>query len=150
MIRAATKEDIAAIMPLAHDFHTSVGSGHGAWRPDKAQEFVEWAAINDKGLCLVHCDDDGKIDGYLTAIVGPMLWDPDYIVCVETTMWVAEDSRGKGAASGLIAAMVDHARESKCKAVTLCATNRNSPDVAAAIYKKRGFELLESQYSMEF
>ena len=93
--------------------------------------WIERATPDDEGCSFV-VERDSRFDGLVSCFVAN---DPATVFLI--AMWVAAELRGTGVANGLVARVVDWARDHRAERVCLSVEPDN--ERAARLYEKYGF-----------
>jgi GNAT superfamily N-acetyltransferase len=107
-IRVGTSADLKRVAPLMKKYralHTEWDAAQYALKPDADKIFQRWLGpvTEDPRSILILAEDDGRLVGYLTAIVEK---DMPIFVCDEFALikglWVEPDVRGRGVARAMV------------------------------------------------
>jgi L-amino acid N-acyltransferase YncA len=135
IIRDAKHDDLPAILEIHNDAirtTTAIWDEHEVDLADRREWF---AARRSAGLPVLVADVDGRAIGFAT--YGPWRPKTGYRFTVENSVYVHPDHRGRGAATALLSALIEHARDGDVHAIIagIEATNAGS----IALHEKFGF-----------
>lgn len=148
-IREATQADTVRVLPLARQFHFAARLKRFATFEDSTDGWINWldrCIDGVDGLCCV-AEDEGRIIGFCTAVVGAAFWNPAVRFVQETAVWVDEEHRGKGAGTGLVVAIEEWAERMGCDMVAAGASQGlKNPKDMRRVLTGRGYQLEERHY----
>lgn len=142
MIREAQKGDIPAI----------VGMGCEFWQFSPYQVPADPASIE---AFAEHClsesllfvlEIDGRAEGFIAGVIGPVMGNMDYNVCTESAWWVNPEHRKGLRGIRLKNALKERAREKGADFVAMAYMETSMPAVISKIYEMQGMEKAESLY----
>jgi GNAT superfamily N-acetyltransferase len=143
MIRAYQDKDLKSVLLMARKFYSS--SGYESVIPfddNSASQMIE--ASSAQGMCFV-AESNGELVGFVLGMAFPSMVNKYHLVGAEMAWWVDPDHRGVGV--NLLSAIENAARENGVKIWSMVALEALNPDVAEAIYLRRGYEKTERTYS---
>ena len=143
MIRAYESKDLLSVIKMAQKFYSTTGyESVIPFDDDSASVMINAAA--DQGMCFV-AEKDGELVGFVLGLAFPSMVNREYLIGAEMAWWVDPEHRGIGTA--LLSAIESAARSQGVKIWSMVALESSSPDVAEAIYLRRGYEKTERTYS---
>lgn len=147
-VREGTKPDILAIMPMVRAYyaHTWVAK-FSPWDFERIGRLV-LEHVSDEDKVLLLCFESGSPIpiGFLTAVNIQSFWNEAVSMAHETAMWVAPESKGKGAGTALFSAYQDWAQGQGCDVIVTAAAQSMSPKMTGRLYRKFGFDPVERVY----
>ena len=147
MIRLATINDIAGILPLAVKFiEYSPLSGKTFINYGDLSDTLSMMISEDKQACWVMVVE-GKIVGMSGAMIFPFYANRDYQIAQELFWYVAEEHRGNG--KQLLNAMENWSTSRGAKALHMISLETDSAKAMDRYYKRSGFNPIEHTYSKE-
>ena len=150
MVRAATKDDIPALVSMGLGFHSqadlnSVGLGYDAVSLEKYCHFLLGLEVAEIFLAEV----DGEIVGSISGIIHPWFLDYGETMAIEQWWWVNPDERGKTTGIRLYEALQTWAKSMGATKMIMVGLETGNAGKMANTYKRMGFSLLESHYLKE-
>lgn len=141
MIRQATVDDIQACVEMSRAFwkHTAYTD---AFDENHVESMVCLAL--DCQLLLV-LEIDGSVEGFAAAISQPLLANAAVIQVTELAYWINKAHRGCYGLV-LIHELEQAAKDRGAAYINMIAMESSSPDVAEAIYKRCGYQKIETTY----
>ncbi len=136
MIRAATHNDLGALLLLSEQMHTESGYRRYPFAIEKMAALFS-GLINGQG-CLFVADDDGTLVGMMAGYCEES-WFTTARVAGEYGVYVVPESRGGGHAVGLIAMFRDWALEQGADLIQMGITTGITTERTAALYERLGF-----------
>lgn len=109
--------------------------------PWHVRKMVELAAANDLLLVLERA---GGVHGFVAAIAQPLLGNGSCLQVTELGYWVDPEHRGHGL--GLLKGLERAALMVGAKYLNMIAMESSHPDIAEAIYRRRGYVKIESTW----
>lgn len=131
MIRAATMDDVPALVAFGRRFHEAAGQPFG-FDPDAAAVFAQGVIASPAGCALV--SDAGMIAGVLS----PAYCAPDWRMAIEMAWWAEKDGLA------LLRAFEAWARDAGAQEVRM--TSLASLPRADGLLKRLGYEPAEISY----
>lgn len=141
MIRAATKDDIPAIVDMGCEFWKFSPYDVEA-DPESIKAFAEFCL--DSELLFV-LDIDGP-QGFIAGITGPVMGNMDYSVCTEAAWWVNPEYRKGRNGLSLKTALRNKARDSGADFLGMAYMETSMPEQIKRIYERQGMKMAESIY----
>ena len=134
-IRDAVHDDLPAILEIHNDAIRTTTAIWDEHEVDLADRRAWFDARRSAGLPVIAAEIDGGIIGFAT--YGPWRPKTGYRFTVENSVYVHPDHRGRGAATSLLSALIEHARDDDVHAIVagIEATNAGS----IALHEKFGF-----------
>jgi L-amino acid N-acyltransferase YncA len=134
-IRAAGHDDLPAILEIHNDAIRTTTAIWDEHEVDLADRRAWFDARRSAGLPVLVAEVDGSVIGFAT--YGPWRPKTGYRFTVENSVYVHPDHRGRGAATSLLSALIEHARDREVHAIVagIEATNAGS----IALHEKFGF-----------
>jgi phosphinothricin acetyltransferase len=106
-IRPAIEADLPAILAI-YNHEIATGTAIYIDEPQNLAQRAEWfAAKRDAGLPVFTLEDEQGLAGFGT--YGPFRSQPGFRYCVEHSLYVAENRRGRGYGRQLLATLIDAA-----------------------------------------
>jgi phosphinothricin acetyltransferase len=134
-IGEARRDDISAITAiLNHAAAHTAASWHEY--PKTEAEMTEWFAARTKHHTVLAARDASGLLGY--ASYGPFRAPSGYRLTAEHSLYVREDSRGRGIGKALLAALIDKARVQGLHVLIGGIDSENS--LSIALHRAFGFE----------
>ena len=144
MIRAATHDDMPAILSMSAKFYATTSYAEWADFCPASVENVA-AMMIDTGVMLV-AEVDGRVVGMVGLVVVPFMFNNAKTAAYEVVWWVDPEVQGLGAGKALLSAIDDACKAKGCATVQMVHL-RNSPPQAAALYERLGYANTESSYT---
>ena len=143
MIRDCEKKDIPALVAMSKTFwqHTAYKSEEFK---NESVEAMLHATIKDE-LCLVY-DVNGKAEGFICGVKGPLMANFDVCIGTELAWWVNEDHRNSRGGIDLLKAIEKRAKELGIKYWNMCYMQSSMPASIKRIYESMGYKESESLY----
>lgn len=144
-VRKASAEDAAALLAIYTPYvlRTAVSF---EYEPPSAEEFLSrMERTAREGYPFLAAEEDGRIIGY--AYAGPFIRRPAYGRCAETTVYIREDRRRRGAGHALYTALEGILAEKgilnlyACVAVSEDAEDPYLTDASVRFHSREGFAL---------
>jgi L-amino acid N-acyltransferase YncA len=104
LIRPSVEPDLPAITAI---YGHAVQTGTASFElepPDQAEIALRWQAVVSAGLPWLTAERDGAVLGY--AYAGPFRPRPAYRFCVENSIYVDAQARGRGVGAWLLAELM--------------------------------------------
>lgn len=144
MIRAATLDDVPAIVAMSERFYATTS-------------YCEWAdfcpeTVANLATTLVHdhvmlvADVSGKVAGMVGLFVAPHMFNVNRRGAYEVVWWVEPEAQGAGVGKALLAAIEPACRAKGADAIQMVHL-ASSPPQASAIYERMGYRHTESSYT---
>jgi L-amino acid N-acyltransferase YncA len=146
IVRKATAEDLPAILAMSRKFYAT--TSYAALTPMSDDTVIALALMMmDTGVLLV-AEVDGVVVGMVALMVLPFLFNHAIKTAHEVAWWVDPVERASGAGIALMRALERECRAAGCKAIQMICLP-NSPDGAAAVYRRLGYAHTESCWTKE-
>ncbi len=143
-VRAATADDVAAIVEMSERFYATTSYVEVAeFCPHSVEDIV--ALLIDTGVMLL-AEEGGAVVGMVGLAVAPFPFNNAVINACEVVWWVKPEAQGNGAGKALLAAIEPACREKGVGLIQMIHL-ASSPPQAAAIYERMGYKPTESSYS---
>lgn len=107
-LRDAVVADLPAITAIYEDEVLHGTATFELTPPDAAEMAERLAAVEALGLPWLTAESDGRVVGY--AYLAPFRLRPAYRYCVELSVYIAPDTRGRGVGRALMQALIERAR----------------------------------------
>lgn len=146
LVRPAAETDIPRLIELGRHFYEQT-----AYRrvPYSEKGAAGWYRLMlDHGLLFVATDDEALV-GVIGGMSSPFLINPEHGVGTELLMWVEPEYRKSGAATALMDAIEAAAKDLGLTYWSMMCLEAVQPDVAANLYKRRGYTLAEHTFVKE-
>lgn len=141
MIRSATKNDIPACVEMAREFWQYMPYDE-EYEAERTTEMFELALSYN--LLLVF-DKDGKAEGFIAGVMGPLLASTKAQMAIELAYWINPAHRGVGVQ--LLRSFEKAAKEQGAKYCSMMAMEGSNPEIAERIYTKLGYAKTETSYT---
>lgn len=141
MIRPATFNDIPIILSWSHKFVQEIPHPIEADEPsieDTLSQLIE----SDDGCLIVSRDGQSAIGG----MIFPYHFNKAHLAAQELFWWVDEKDRKNGLGKKLLKGFSDWAAEKGATTLHMIALSNASHDHVENLYKKHGFDRLETTY----
>ena len=147
-IRNATEHDVLDIVLAVKQFCKEVP--HPAWgKFDSNKVSVLFGQLIESEYGFVHMAlHDDEVVGGLVAVVNEMPIN-SYLVAQELMLWIDPDHRNGKTAPKMIEEYVNWAREKGCKFVRLSEIDSVLNGKAGILFKRKGFDPVETAYVKE-
>ena len=144
MIRRATVQDYPAILVMSREFwlETAYDDPH-----DDEHVLFMIKMADDHDLLFV-VDIDHQVEGFVAGLNIPLLGNKSVTCVTELAYWINPAARGRHGL-GLIRALEKGAKAVGAKYINMIAMESSKPEVAAAIYARRGYRKVETTYSKQ-
>ncbi|MFC4728800.1 GNAT family N-acetyltransferase [Coralloluteibacterium thermophilus] len=143
MIRAATHDDIPAIVEMGRKFYAT--TSYPSFAPFNPESVAALARMMiDTGVLLVA--DEGELVGMAGLVVCPFMFNADVLAAHEVMWWVDPDAQGRGTGKALLSAIEPACRARGVGAIQMVHLH-NSPPQAAVLYERLGYRHSESSYT---
>lgn len=144
MIRAATHDDMPAILRMSAKFYATTSYAEWADFCPASVENVA-AMMIDTGVMLV-AEVDGRVVGMVGLVVVPFMFNNAKTGAHEVVWWVEPEAQGHGIGKALLKAIDGACRSKGCDIVQMLHL-ANSPPQAAALYLSDGYKPTESLFT---
>jgi len=135
-IRPTEARDLAAIGQVyAHHVINGVATFETD-PPDAAMWQARWDAVRQNGLPFLTATLDGRVAGY--AYCAPWKGRPAYRQTVESSIYLAPDSVGRGIGGALLDALLDECARSEVREVIAVVVDFDA-EASLALHRSRGF-----------
>lgn len=138
MIRHACPEDIPAIVELGSRMHQESKYAASPFCPEKCATLAADLIRSEAG-CLLACETNGKIIGFLAGGTGEQ-WFSQQRIAFEYALYIAPLHRGGSGGARLIKAFIQWAEKQGAAVITMGITTRIHQARTAEFYLKMGFE----------
>jgi ribosomal protein S18 acetylase RimI-like enzyme len=142
-IRMATLEDLPSIMEMGEKFYAE--SPYSQIKPFNYDGMAVYAKslIEDHYMLLATKDEEpvGMAASYMT----PLPINPDIYIATEVVFWVDPEYRGTSIAIRLMLALED-AVDTEAPDAKFMSSLSTSPPVTHKLYKKLGYDVVETAY----
>ncbi|NJK31132.1 MAG: GNAT family N-acetyltransferase [Deltaproteobacteria bacterium] len=149
MIREATPEDTPRLLVLAKAFHYAARLKRFAAFEESVESWAAWIDSCTERLdavCLLSEDDEGRVQGFATAVLTGAFWNPAVRFVQETALWVDPEARGKGHGSQLLSAVEEWARKQGVQLAAAGASQGCQPKAMRRMLERSGYALEERMY----
>jgi len=147
--REATLGDIPQLVEHGEEFwtHTIYFRKGRPYSKDTVCDLCEWL-INGGGFIVVLADDNDSVRGFGLVVVTPFIFDQSFTSALELAYYIAPEARGHFGVA-LMKQMEKKAREMGASFMSMITMEDSSPEVAAAVYERLGYEKNEVVYTKE-
>jgi phosphinothricin acetyltransferase len=135
IVREATIDDLPQILDIYNDAIVNTTAVYD-YEPHTLEMRKQWFDTKkQQGFPVFVAEEDGTICGFSS--IGPFRAWAAYKYCVENSVYVKQDQRGKGIASKLMQPLIDAAKQLGLHSIVsgIDATN----DISISLHKKFGF-----------
>lgn len=144
MIRQATIEDLRRITEMSEKFYPQTPYINLApFNPAAAANLASF--LIESGIMLV-AEVDGEVVGMVGLVLTPFPFEPELLGAYEVIWWVEPDAQARGIGWALLKAVDAAAKERGCNYVHMVCM-ANSPQAAAALYFKNGYDHTEMSFT---
>lgn len=146
VVREATEDDIAVIIPMAKSAYGNGASEVlGEFDADAVSQFVANLIANPKDSAILLARINGVPVGMLALFLMPSFLSPATVMGQEFSLWVDPEHRTHGVGSSLLMAAESWASDRAAKVLNVVAM-RDQGDLARR-FLVSGYRLLQSTYT---
>ncbi|MEF2156391.1 GNAT family N-acetyltransferase [Luteimonas sp. FXH3W] len=142
MIRAATLDDVGAIVDMARKFYATTDYANFAPFDETAMTHLV-AGLVDHVLLIA--EQDGQPVGMVGLMVSPFLFSPSQTFATEIVWWVEESARSNGVGIELLRAVEPACKQKGCTSIQMMHL-ATSPKQAGLLYQRLGYRHSETSY----
>ncbi len=147
VIRNAVLEDVPAITALCVQFHQYSGFIED-YDANSVSCIVSGLIEAEHGFVAVGVLNE-RVVGMIAGMVYPCWFNVSVKVCGELFWWCEPEARGTSMPKMLMSMMMEWAKASGCKTLTMGAIENDRVDVMARMYRSAGFRAKERTFEME-
>jgi L-amino acid N-acyltransferase YncA len=143
MIRKAMASDLDPILDMGVDF----------WREtifsepyDRSCAKLMMDSCMEKDLLAV-LEVDGKVEGFVAGVVGPVYANPNVMAGSEIAWWINSEHRNSGNGKALMKFMEQLAKKQGVKYWSMVSMESSDPEKANAMYAKAGYAKTETVWN---
>jgi GNAT superfamily N-acetyltransferase len=142
--------DIVSLVEHGEEFwtHTTYFKKGRPYNDKAVGDLCLWLITHDHGFITVLADEDNKVRGFGLVIVTPFIFDPTFTSAMELAYYIDPEVRGQYGVA-LLKEMEKTAKEQGADFMSMITMEDSSPEVAASIYNKLGYEKNEVVYTKE-
>lgn len=148
IIRRYSQEDVPQIVEIIETALSVTQFRDVFFSREKMSRLFE-SNVNNSLICIfVAVTDDGEIVGLISGSVNQFIFSYE-IVIIDHIFYVKPDKRGMKAATGLVRAYIDWAKERKPRRIQLSNSLGNKIDGFAKLAERLGFEQVGTIHQMK-
>jgi phosphinothricin acetyltransferase len=137
-LREATPDDAVAIAAIYRPYVLTSAATMELEPPDEPEMARRMADVRGRGLPYLVAEQNGEVVGY--GYASAFRPRPGYRYTVEDSIYLREDSAGRGVGGKLLAAVIAASREAGCRQMVAVIGGDNPASIA--MHKSKGFALI--------